>query len=256
MGVEASAGDLAKRGTPKSEARVDMARVLIISDNRSLIEEIKKRANALSSGKEDLVLRVLAVSRGDDVVEFVSRSGVPDVIVLDLEGDPSVRDALAKMHQSMETLRAQETPIIARMGAGAMEVLDFSLGLGDFVESSGGIVELLTRIRFVLWRLNKVDVRDVIRADDLVIDPGNYDVKIRGRSITLTFKEYELLRFLATHPGKVFTRDRLLNHVWGYDYYGGSRTVDVHVRRLRSKLRGCRKEHIETLRNVGYRFVV
>ena len=231
-----------------------MSRVLIITDNRSLVEDLKRQSER-STGQAAESLRLLSVALQDDIVKSVSESGVPDVVLLDLDGSQNVRGTVAFLHESLETLRARETPVIARVNLATLERLDFALGLADFVESSASVAEILTRIRFLLWRLNKVDVKDVVKVDDLVIDQANYEVTVRGRSVTLTFKEFEVLRFLATHPGKVFTRDRLLNHVWGYDYYGGTRTVDVHIRRLRSKLRACRKEHIETLRNVGYKFV-
>ena len=231
-----------------------MSRVLIITDNRSLVEDLKRQSER-STGQAAESLRLLLVALQDDIVKSVSESGVPDVVLLDLDGSQNVRGTVAFLHESLETLRARETPVIARVNLATLERLDFALGLADFVESSASVAEILTRIRFLLWRLNKVDVKDVVKVDDLVIDQANYEVTVRGRSVTLTFKEFEVLRFLATHPGKVFTRDRLLNHVWGYDYYGGTRTVDVHIRRLRSKLRACRKEHIETLRNVGYKFV-
>jgi DNA-binding response OmpR family regulator len=231
-----------------------MSRVLIITDNRGLVEDLKRQSER-SAMQAAQSLRLLSAGLGDDIVKYVSESGVPDVVVLDLDGAQEVRGTLASIHESLQTLRARETPVMARVNLAALERLDSALGLADFVESSASVAEILTRIRFLLWRLSKVDVKDVMKVDDLVIDQGNYEVTVRGRPVTLTFKEFELLRFLATHPGKVFTRDRLLNHVWGYDYYGGTRTVDVHIRRLRSKLRGCRKEHIETLRNVGYKFV-
>ena len=232
-----------------------MSRVLIVTDNRGLIEDLKRHIEQAAGRAGAEGLRLLAASSRDDLVKSVTESGVPDVVVLDLDGTTDVREAVSSLRESLETLRARETPIIARVNAAALDRLDFSIGLADFVETSAGAAEVLTRIRFLLWRLNKVDVKDVLKIDELLIDLSNYEVSVRGRPITLTFKEYELLRFLATHPGKVFTRDRLLNHVWGYDYYGGTRTVDVHIRRLRSKLRACRKEHIETLRNVGYKFV-
>ena len=96
----------------------------------------------------------------------------------------------------------------------------------------------------------------VIRSGEVVVDDATYTAKVGGRVLDLTFKEFELLKFLAQHPGRVFSRQQLLQEVWGYDYFGGTRTVDVHVRRLRAKL-GSEHEHlIGTVRNVGYRFVL
>jgi DNA-binding winged helix-turn-helix (wHTH) protein len=96
---------------------------------------------------------------------------------------------------------------------------------------------------------------DEIRSGELAIDEATYAARLRGRSLDLTFKEFELLKFLAQHPGRVFTRAQLLQEVWGYDYFGGTRTVDVHVRRLRAKLGPEHEALIGTVRNVGYRFV-
>ena len=95
----------------------------------------------------------------------------------------------------------------------------------------------------------------MIRAGELTIDPDTYAAKLKGRPLDLTYKEFQLLHFFATHPSRVFTREQLLSEVWGYDYFGGTRTVDVHVRRLRAKL-GDLEQLIGTVRNVGYRFNV
>jgi DNA-binding response OmpR family regulator len=117
-------------------------------------------------------------------------------------------------------------------------------------------VEAAFRIRNLLWRTRMAAPPQVMVFGDLAIDSSSYEVSLGGRTLDLTFKEYELLRFLASNPGKVFTRDMLLSRVWGEDYYGGTRTVDVHVRRLRLKL-GAEYDHvIGTVRNVGYRFVL
>jgi len=109
----------------------------------------------------------------------------------------------------------------------------------------------------VIARLNGVEeqVNPEIERGDLVIDESAYSVKIKGQLIDLTFKEFELLKFLAQHPGRVFSRQQLLQEVWGFDYFGGTRTVDVHVRRLRAKLGPEYENFIATLRNVGYKFV-
>jgi DNA-binding response OmpR family regulator len=116
------------------------------------------------------------------------------------------------------------------------------------------------RLRLALGRRAAADdtddIPDEIRNGDLTIDEATYTAKLRGRVLDLTFKEFELLKYLAQHPGRVFTRAQLLQEVWGYDYFGGTRTVDVHVRRLRAKLGAEHEQLIGTVRNVGYRFVV
>ncbi len=128
--------------------------------------------------------------------------------------------------------------------------------LDDFVLAPVHDAELVARVQLVLWRHGRALSRNTLEAGDLVVDTSNYQVFESGRSIPLTFKEFELLRFLMTHNQQVFTRETLLNRVWGYNYYGGSRTVDVHIRRLRSKLEAGGQRYVETVRNVGYRFAL
>lgn len=127
-------------------------------------------------------------------------------------------------------------------------------GLADFLLRTATAEELLARIRHALWRKSRLDSEDTLHFGDLVMDIANYKVYVEGRHVELTYKEYELLRFLASNSDRVFSRDALLNQVWGYDYYGGARTVDVHIRRLRSKIEDVQHTFIETVRNVGYRF--
>ena len=116
--------------------------------------------------------------------------------------------------------------------------------------------EALLRIRMVLRRFQPDPDSATIRIRGLYINPAGYEVALNDTPLTLTFKEFELLRFLASHRDRVFTRDELLNLVWGGDYFGGTRTVDVHIRRLRSKLGPHYEALVQTVRNVGYRFSV
>jgi len=134
--------------------------------------------------------------------------------------------------------------------------LDPSGGIDDFIVLPSSSHEMLARVRLHLWKSHHISSGDLIVAGDLVIDQANYSVAVDGRTLELTFKEYELLRFLVSHRGRVFTREALLNQVWGYDYYGGTRTVDVHIRRIRAKLGPEYEDMVETIRNVGYRFNV
>ena len=129
------------------------------------------------------------------------------------------------------------------------------MGNDDVVLESAGPAEVDARIRLSAGRASKNQTGSKIQASGVVIDEASYSAKVRGRPLDLTFKEFELLRFFATHPSRVFTREQLLSEVWGYDYFGGARTVDVHVRRLRAKL-GDLESLIGTVRNVGYRFNV
>ena len=124
--------------------------------------------------------------------------------------------------------------------------------LDDFVVAGVGSAELQARVQRLISL--HPDSGEVLRRGDLAINTSTCEVSLGGRLIELTFKEYSLLKFLATNPGRVHTRDILLNKVWGYDYYGGDRTVDVHVRRLRSKIEDASHTFIDTVRNMGYRF--
>ena len=134
-------------------------------------------------------------------------------------------------------------------------------GMDDVVLCTAGPAEVEARIRLSIGRLAAHRDPDdpeahVIRSGEVVVDDARYTAKLGGRPLDLTFKEFELLKFLAQHPGRVFTREQLLQEVWGYDYFGGTRTVDVHVRRLRAKLGPENEVLIGTVRNVGYRFVL
>lgn len=124
----------------------------------------------------------------------------------------------------------------------------------DFVLAGAGSEELEARLSHLLARTGRGKAHDVIRYGPLALNLETYQAVVAGRPLDLTFMEYELLRFLAAHPGKVFTREALLSRVWGYEYFGGARTVDVHVRRLRAKLGEEHANLIETVRSVGYRF--
>lgn len=131
--------------------------------------------------------------------------------------------------------------------------LDFSLGIDDFIITPYSLRELEARLRLALWNDNRPPDEHTIKLDDLSINVVRYEVRVKGAIIELTLKEYELLKHLVTHQGRVFTRSDLLDSIWGYDYYGGMRTVDVHIRRLRSKLDNI-GDAIATVRGVGYKF--
>lgn len=148
-------------------------------------------------------------------------------------------------------------PVLLITTEGGLAGVNSEWGIDDLLLNTAGPAELDARLRLALARGSgdADDEPDLIRNGDLVVDESSYTARLRNRPLDLTFKEFELLKFLAQHPGRVFTRAQLLQEVWGYDFYGGTRTVDVHVRRLRAKL-GPEFEHlIGTVRNVGYRFV-
>ncbi|MER8183197.1 response regulator transcription factor [Kitasatospora sp. NPDC094015] len=149
-------------------------------------------------------------------------------------------------------------PLILVVTEGGLAAVTAEWGIDDVLLDTAGPAEVEARLRLATGRL-QVSVDDSpmeIRNGDLSVDEATYSAKLKGRVLDLTFKEFELLKYLAQHPGRVFTRAQLLQEVWGYDYFGGTRTVDVHVRRLRAKLGVEHEQLIGTVRNVGYRFVV
>jgi DNA-binding response OmpR family regulator len=124
----------------------------------------------------------------------------------------------------------------------------------DFCVGSSNVKELSARLDHLFWRTGRGNRPELVEHGGLVLNLETYQASLSGRPLDLTYMEYELLKFLATHPGRVFTRETLLSRVWGYEYYGGARTVDVHVRRLRAKLGEEQAHLISTVRSVGYRF--
>jgi DNA-binding response OmpR family regulator len=146
------------------------------------------------------------------------------------------------------------TATVALVSHEQVQDIDASWPLDEFVVQPASAEELVARVRRAIWRRAGPESAQLLRCGDLVIDQANYKAFIGGAPVDLTYKEYELLRFLALNQDKVCTREMLLNRVWGYDFYGGARTVDVHIRRLRSKIEDRAHTFIETVRNVGYRF--
>ena len=185
---------------------------------------------------------------------------------LDLDGDLARKpptavvieagDDVPRANKTVKRLRdegsLQETPIVLAITVPRLPALDFSIGFADFVLMPIVPAELYARVRQLDWRTATFGSDEVLKIDDLVIDVAGYEARIAGRRIDLTHQEFELLRFLAQHRGRVFSRDALLERAWGYQYVGGTRTVDIHVRRVRSKL-GQAGDLIETVRNVGYK---
>ncbi|HWN68299.1 MAG TPA: response regulator transcription factor [Haliangium sp.] len=174
----------------------------------------------------------------------------PNIVVVDA-GDELHRGqrALKKLGQ-VELLA--EIPKLLTVTVPRLSALDFSLGFDDFVLRPLVPAELYARVRQLDWRTAAFGSDEVVKIGDLVLDIAGYEARLQGRRIELTHQEFELLKFLAQHRGRVFTRDHLLQKVWGYEYTGGTRTVDIHVRRVRAKL-GGESGLIETVRNVGYK---
>ena len=152
-------------------------------------------------------------------------------------------------------------PVLMLVTEGGLSVVAVDWGMDDMILDTAGPAEIEARVRVAIARVAARDDHDdpeahIIRSGEVVIDDATYTAKLGRRTLDLTFKEFELLKYLVQHPGRVFTREQLLQEVWGYDYFGGTRTVDVHVRRLRAKLGNDNETLIGTVRNVGYRFVL
>jgi DNA-binding response OmpR family regulator len=177
-----------------------------------------------------------------------------DAVLVDARRDLASARALCRLLRTTGV----EAPLLAVLTEGGLAALSSEWGVDDVLLDAAGPAEVDARLRLATGRAEQaappVDV-GVVRRGDLTIDEGTYVCRLRGRVLDLTFKEFELLKYLAQHPGRVFTRAQLLQEVWGYDYYGGTRTVDVHVRRLRAKLGAEHEQLIGTVRHVGYKFV-
>ena len=145
-------------------------------------------------------------------------------------------------------------PVIAILGAAHLLAPELLVKTAEVIVSPWEPGEFSLRIRRLLASNTPGDMEGVIRVEDLVIDTNRYDVFLAGRPVLLTFKEYELLKLMAASPGRVYSREALLEQVWGYQYFGGTRTVDVHIRRLRSKIEDATHNFVDTIWNVGYRF--
>ena len=178
-------------------------------------------------------------------------SGWAGAIVM-LDKDPDA--AWAFLH----AIRKRDNPIAPVMlMVGGAQLVDLAMRdslFEDFCLTPFHPRELESRIRHLVWRTGETAVAELVEYSLLALNLETYQATIAGRPLDLTFMEYELLKFLAQHPGKVFTREILLSRVWGYEYYGGARTVDVHIRRLRAKLGEEHANLIDTVRSVGYRF--
>ena len=156
----------------------------------------------------------------------------------------------------LDQCKAKDIPTLAVVSSEDLISLDVEMDINDFIVDPFQQEELLVRSIFSVRRPKETPTEDehIIRGD-LTINPSNYEVRINNNRINLRFKEYELLLLLASNPGRVYDRATLLNQIWGYDYFGGTRTVDVHIRRLRSKIEiNAENPYIETIWNVGYRF--
>lgn len=217
-----------------------MAQVLVLT-NAPLSEQVLPALELLSHRARQIPAEPAQLVNAPDY----------DVVMVDGRHDLVAAKSLCRL------LRAtgQDAPLLLVVTEGGMSALSGDWGIDDVLLVTAGPAEIDARLRLALARRDEVAEPARVQASGVTIDEQSYSAKLRGRPLDLTYKEFQLLHFLATHPSRVFTREQLLSEVWGYDYFGGTRTVDVHVRRLRAKL-GDQEQIIGTVRNVGYRFNV
>ena len=220
-----------------------MSRVFIIANESD--QARKLRTELTQRGFDCLV-----VPNKDGAIEQIAGQS-PGLLLLDAN-EATIGSEIWELAQRIRQER--QIPLITIISKEKLNGLNSNTSIDDFVVKPWEATEVITRIKRILRQKEGVESEDVIRCGDLVIDSAKCEVSLCGKPIILTFKEYQLLKFLANNKGKVFTRDVLLDKVWGWDYYGGDRTVDVHIRRLRSKIEDKDHSFIETLRGIGYRF--
>ncbi|MGF6887419.1 DNA-binding response OmpR family regulator [Nocardia sp. GAS34] len=187
-------------------------------------------------------------------VASLLEAGSADVALVDARTDLAAARGLCRLLGST----GSSVPVVAVLTEGGLVAVNADWGLDDILLPGTGPAELDARLRLLVARRGGAaspETTGKITLGELVIDEGTYTARLRGRPLDLTYKEFELLKYLAQHAGRVFTRAQLLQEVWGYDFFGGTRTVDVHVRRLRAKLGSEYESLIGTVRNVGYKAV-
>jgi len=188
----------------------------------------------------------------DENVDEAIADRAPDLVILALEDHVA---AVSIIDMIRELGRERPIPILALMPKDTpQKTREIPFMVNDFAIEPCETEEIALRVEKALKETYAVESKDLIRIGNLVIDLARREVTLDGKTLSLTFTEYELLIFLAANSGRVFTREALLNKIWGYDYYGGDRTIDVHIRRLRAKIEWGKHSFIETVRGTGYRF--
>jgi len=215
-----------------------------------LLVEATEELQSLANGLRDSGFHVTACPLGE-AGDHLSEGDLIDVLLLSLIDEP---DVLAVRDLLRADRLSPRSAVLVIVRSEQVAALDPALSLDDVIVLPASSEEVATRIQRAMRSKAANETSDQIHCGDLTIDQASYKVFLGNRSIELTFKEYELLRFLALNQDKVCTREMLLSRVWGYDFYGGGRTVDVHIRRLRSKIEARGQTFIKTVRNVGYRF--
>jgi DNA-binding response OmpR family regulator len=218
--------------------------------NLLLVTNEMDRVRDISTGLSRAGFSCTSCVYADDVIEQDLRQ-LFNAVLIDLSSVSTHGDSAWKWFRKLKLRKL--LPVIVLVSPSTLPLV-LEQGFEDFAMQPWNMDELSARIRRAIFRTARPGGDGIIKSGVLAIDPVRCEVEIAGRLLALTFKEYELLKLLATHKGKVFTRESLLNEIWGYDYYGGDRTVDVHIRRLRSKIEDPEHTFIDTVRNIGYKF--
>ncbi len=213
--------------------------LLVLSDDPAGVKSMLPALEYL-----DHSVAVAALSPG-----FGSAAGDAALLLIDARSD------LGGASHACRTAAAADLdrPVVVVIGDGMLAALKISWGFDDWLLPGASPAEVEARLRLAVERVGGARRAPGASIGELDVDPDSYVVRLRGRPLDLTFREFELLRHLVANPNRVFTRDQLLAEVWGYDYYGGTRTVDVHIRRLRAKLGAEHEALISTIRGVGYK---
>ena len=212
-----------------------------------ILAKESEQVNKLRSGLVQSGLNCLIVPYNDKAIEQIIGQSL-GVILLDTDEVIFDSEVWEKVQQIKQK---RKISLIAFVSRERLNCLDANID--DFIVKPWEPKEVTVRIERVLKQKEGIESEDIIRCRDLIIDLAKCEVSLDNKLVLLTFREYQLLKFLAGNKGKVFTREDLLSKVWGWDYYGGDRTVDVHIRRLRSKIEDPTHTFIETIRNIGYR---
>lgn len=220
--------------------------IIIVGDQNKQGQELKEAL------KKETHFSVHIVPKNAISLNAVTEKD-PDLIILNPK--TSYFEIIDLYYSLKKEPQVQDVPMILLMDEAEMKNADLPSGIQEVIYRPIRIAEAIARVNLLFRRLHKVDQKNIIQRGKLSIDISKYEVRIGEKKIDLTFTEFELLKFLCGNPGTVFTREVLLNKVWGYEYYGGTRTVDVHIRRLRSKIEGKSSMFIETVRNIGYKFI-
>ncbi len=219
-----------------------MGRILILSDKEDVSAQLRRDMESMGHS--------VIVRRLDDGAETI-HVRKPELILVDLTLPGGIVELWEQLRYELADRHVETILLISRDRVREVELLE---GITDFVIYPCDFRELDVRVKLILRRREDVSTGDVIKVGNLAIDPAKYEVTVDGWPVVLTLKEYELLRYLVTRRGRVITREVLLDQVWGYDYYGGTRTVDVHIGRLRTKIETGEYSFIKTVRGVGYIF--